>query len=193
MAELETTVTETTETVDTAVTETETVESPESAELAKLRADLARQKAALDKATKEAGDYKKQLRAKQSAEEVAAEEAKALQQSMQEELEQLRKEKAVAGTTAKVMSFIGDDSVASQVAEYLYGAEDVDAALTAIQKAWTAKEKALRLEYGKIPAPGAGAADGPTITKEQLDAMNYTERAKFAMEHSDEYNKLMGR
>lgn len=193
MAELETTVTETNETVDTAATETETVESTESAELAKLRADLARQKAALDKATKEAGDYKKQLRAKQSAEEVAAEEAKALQQSMQEELEQLRKEKAVAGTTAKVMSFIGDDSVAGQVAEYLYGAEDVDAALTAIQKAWTAKEKALRLEYGKIPAPGAGAADGPTITKEQLDAMNYTERARFAMEHSDEYNKLMGR
>lgn len=183
MAELETTVTETVETVETA----------ESDEIAKLRADLAKQKAALDKATKEAGDYKKQLRAKQSAEEVANEEAKALQQSMQEELEQLRKEKAVASMTMRVMSFVGDDAASAHVAESLYGAENVDAAITAIEKAWTAKEKALRLEYGKIPAPGAGAGDGPTMTKEQLNGLSYMDRLKFANEHPDEYNTLMGR
>lgn len=193
MAELETTVTETTETVDTTPSAQEETETTESAEIAKLRADLAKQKAALDKATKEAGDYKKQLRAKQSAEEVAQEEAKALQQSMQEELEQLRKEKAVAATTAKVMAFVSDDIVSAQVAEYLYGAEDVDAALTAISKAWTAKEKALRLEYGKIPAPGAGASDGPTITKEQLDGLGYKDRLEFANKYPDEYERLMGR
>lgn len=191
MAELETTTTETVETVET--TEPTTTETTESAELAKLRADLAKQKAALDKATKEAGDYKKQLRAKQSAEEVAQEEAKALQQSMQEELEQLRKEKAVAATTTRVMSFINDNAAAGQVAEYLYGAEDADAAIAAIEKAWTAKEKALRQEYGKIPAPGAGVGDGPTLTKEQLDGLGYMDRLKFATEHPDEYNKLMGR
>ena len=193
MAELETTVTETTETVDNTLSAQEETETTESAEIAKLRADLAKQKAALDKATKEAGDYKKQLRAKQSAEEVAQEEAKALQQSMQEELEQLRKEKAVAATTAKVMAFVGDDTVSAQVAEYLYGAEDIDAALTAIQKAWTAKEKALRLEFGKIPAPGAGASDGPTITKEQLDGLGYKDRLEFATKYPDEYERLMGR
>lgn len=193
MAELETTVTETTETVDNTLSAQEETETTESAEIAKLRADLAKQKAALDKATKEAGDYKKQLRAKQSAEEVAQEEAKALQQSMQEELEQLRKEKAVAATTAKVMAFVGDDAVSAQVAEYLYGAEDVDAAVMAIQKAWTAREKALRLEFGKIPAPGAGASDGPTITKEQLDGLGYKDRLEFATKYPDEYERLMGR
>ena len=165
----------------------------ENTELARLRAEMAKQKAALDKATKEAGDYKKQLRAKQSAEEVAAEEAKALQQSMQEELQQLRKEKAVAATTAKIIPMVGDNEVAGQIAEYLYGAEDVDAALTAIQKAWTAKEKALRLEYGKVPPPGAGGSDGPTITREQLDALRFPERVKFMNEHPDEYERLMGR
>ena len=91
------------------------------------------------------------------------------------------------------MGFIGDEGVANTVAEYLYGADDVDSALTAIQKAWTAKEKALRLEFGKIPAPGVGAGDGPTITREQLDGMPYLERVKFANEHPDEYNRLMGR
>ena len=175
-------------------TEPETTENgSDTAELSKLKAELAKQKAALDKATKEAAESKRALRAKQSAEEVAAEEAKALQQSMQEELEQLRKEKAVSVITAKAMTFVGDNDIASQVAEYLYGAEDADAALTAIQKVWTAKEKALRLEYGKIPAPGVGGSDGPTVTKDQLNAMNYMQRIEFANKHPEEYEALMGR
>ena len=173
--------------------ETQEAESPETSEIAKLKAELAKQKAANDKLAKEAGDARKQLRAKQSAEEVAAEEAKARQEAMEEELKQLRREKAVASTTAKVLSLVGDNEVAGQIAEYLYGSEDVDAALGALQKAWTAKEKALRLEFGKIPAPGVGASDGPMITREQLDGMKYVERAKFAKEHPDEYRKLMGR
>ena len=192
MAELETTATETTESTATEVS-AEVESTAESAEIAKLKADLAKQKAALDKATKEAAESKRALRAKQSAEEVAQEEAKALQQSMQEELEQLRKEKAVAAITTKAVTFVGSTEVAAELAEYLYGAEDADAALTAIQKAWAAKEKALRLEYGKIPAPGAGSSDGPTITKDQLDSMSYLDRLKFRNEHLEEYEKLMGR
>lgn len=164
-----------------------------SAETAKLNAEMAKLKAALDKATKEAGDAKKALRAKQSAEEAAAEEAKEQQEAQAKELAELRKKFAVAETSKKVMGFVGDETAASEVAEYLYGAEDVDAALALINKAWTAKEKALRLEYGKIPAPGAGASDGPTLTKEQLDSLSYKERVKFANEHPTEYNKIMGR
>ncbi len=192
MAELDTNVsTETTAEVEAETTETET--NQESAEVARLKAEMAKQKAALDKAMKEAGDVRKQLRAKQSAEEVAQEEAKAQQEALMQELETLRREKAVAAITAKAVPFVGSNEAAAELAEYLYGAEDADAALTAIQKAWTAKEKALRLEYGKIPAPGVGGADGPTITREQLDAMKFPERAKFAKEHPEEYNKLFGR
>ena len=123
----------------------------ESAEIAKLKADLAKQKAALDKATKEAGDYKKALRAKQSEEEVAAEEKRAQDEARDKELAELRKKFAVAETSKKVMGFVGDEAISNSVAEYLYGAEDVDAAIAAFQKAWTAKEKALRQEFGKIP------------------------------------------
>ena len=171
MAELDTNVsTETSQEVD--VETTETAEAKESAELTRLKAEMAKQKAALDKATKEAAEAKRSLRAKQSAEEVAQEEAKAQHEALMQELETLRKEKSVAAMTAKIVPFVGDNDVSAQIAEYLYGAEDADAALTAIQKAWTAKEKALRLEYGKIPAPGAGGADGPLITKEQLDSID---------------------
>ena len=194
MAELDTNVNVETAETDVPAVETKVEQNnQESSEIAKLRSELAKQKIALDKATKEASEAKKSLRAKQSAEEVAAEEAKALQQSMEEELKQLRKEKAVAAVTSKVMPLVGDTEVAGQVAEYLYGAEDADAALAAIQKAWTAKEKALRLEYGKIPAPGVGSGDGTTVTREQLDKMSYKERVEFAYNHHDEYEKLMGR
>lgn len=173
--------------------ETNVETTNESAEIAKLKAEMAKLKSANDKLAKENADKTKQIRAKQSAEEAAAEEAKEQQEAQAKELAELRKKFAVAETSKKVMSFIGDETVSSEVAEYLYGAEDIDAALAAINKAWTAKEKALRLEFGKIPAPGVGASDGPTLTKEQLDAMGYMERAKFANEHPVEYNKLMGR
>ena len=186
MAELdETTVVETTENE----VETET----ENTELSKLRAELAKQKAALDKATKEAAESKRALRAKQSAEEAAAEEAKEAQEARDKELAELRKKFAVADTSKKVMAFLGDETIATQVAEYLYGAEDIDAALTAIQKAWTAKEKGLRLEYGKIPKPTAGETEGSGLTKAELDAMTYKQRVEFANKFPDEYAKLMGR
>ncbi len=191
MAELDTN--QTVESNDSTTETTAETTQTDNAELASLKAELARQKAALDKATKEAGDYKKQLRAKQTAEEAAAEEAKTQQEALMKELKTLRKERAVASTTAKILPLVGDNIVAGQIAEYLYGADDVDSALAAIQKAWTAKEKALRLEFGKIPAPGVGGSDGPTVTKQQLDAMTYVDRVKFANEHPDEYNKLMGR
>lgn len=132
-------------------------EAPENEELAKLKAELARYKESVNKLTKEAGDAKKALRAKQSAEEIAAEEKKAQDEARDKEIEELRKEVARTKTVKTVMGKLGtDEEVSGKIAEYLYGAEDADAALTEIQRAWTAREKALKLEYGRIPAPGAG-------------------------------------
>ena len=175
------------------VEETEETAPQENAEIARLRAELEKQKAAFDKAAKEAGDYKKQLRAKQSAEEIAAEEKRAQDEARDKELAELRKRFAVAETSKRVMSFVGDEEVSNTIAEFLYGAEDVDGAIDAFNKAWIAREKKLRLEYGKIPAPGVGSSDGVTITREQLDSMRFPDRVKFANEHPDEYEKLMGR
>lgn len=162
-------------------------------ELAKLRAELAKQKAAIDKATKEASEYKKALRQRQSAEEIAAEEKRIADEARDKELNELRKRFAVAETSKKVMSFVGDEQISNSVAEYLYGAEDIDGAIDAINKAWIAREKKLRMEFGRLPAPGVGSTEGSTVTKEQLNAMSYTERVNFANTHPDEYNKLMGR
>lgn len=132
-----------------------------AAEIARLRAEVAKQKRAIDDATKEAAKYKRDLRAKQSAEEIAAEEKKAEAEKAAQEIEELRREVAKTKAVKAVMSKLGtDEDVSGKVAEYLYGAEDIDAALTEIQRAWAAKEKALKLEYGRVPPPGAGGAGG---------------------------------
>ena len=193
MAELETTATETTEVATTTQPDVTTEETTENAEIARLKRELAAQINKNDALAKENATQRKQIRARQSAEEIAAEEKRVAEEAMQNELTELRKRFAVAENSKKIMGFVGDEAVASQMAEYLYGAEDIDAALTAFQKAWAAKEKALRLEYGKIPAPGVGSSEGVTVTKAQLDAMGYMDRLKFANEHPDEYNRLMGR
>ena len=156
-------------------------------------AEIARLKAALDKATKEAAENKRALREKLSAEEAAAAEAKERQEATERELEELRRKVSLGEVSKRVIAFVGDESTANTIAEALYGSANADAAVAAFEKAWTAKEKALRLEYGKIPKPGVGSGDGPTVTKEQLNAMTLPERTEFAAKHPDEYNKLMGR
>lgn len=175
------------------VTETETTSTNESAEIAKLRAEMAKQKAALDKATKEAAESKRALRAKQSAEEIAAEEKRVADEEREKKLAEYEKRFTVAESAKKVMTFVGDEASANTVAEYLYGATDVDGAIDALNKAWMAREKKLRAEFGRLPAPGAGGSEGNSLTKNQLNAMTYTERVKFANEHPDEYERLMGR
>lgn len=143
-------------------TEQQTAENPE---IARLKAELAKQKAAIDKATKEASDYKKLLRAKQSEEEIAAEEKRIADEARDNELADLRKRFAVAEIGKKVMALGGGVEESERIAELLYGAEDVDAALTQIGKVFDAREKALRLEFGKIPPPGVG---GTETSKETL-------------------------
>ena len=51
-----------------------------------------------------------------------------------------------------------DEDSAGKIAECMSGCEDIDNALLLIKQAWDAREKALKLEYGKIPGPGAGGS-----------------------------------
>ena len=181
--------------VETTGAETQEAEGvgAENAEIARLKAEIARQKAAVDKATKEAADAKRSLRAKQTEEEAAAEEKRVADEERDRKLAEYEKRFAIADAAKEVMKFVDDPTAVDVVAESLYGATDLGKAIAALNKAWVAKENKLKLSYGKIPAPGVGSSVGGTITKAQLDAMGYNERLKFATEHPQEYNELMGR
>lgn len=129
-----------------------------NAEIARLKAELAKNKDALNNATKEAGDLRKELRSKMTQEQIDAEEKAEAAQKTAKELEDLRRQVAKGNTVKTVMGKLGlDEDAAGNLADHLYGAADIDNALLEIQRAWQAKEKALKLEYGKVTGPGAGA------------------------------------
>ena len=138
--------------------EGESVPDARDAEIARLKAEMAKQKSALDNATKEAGNLRKELRSKMTQEQLEAETKKEQEEQSATELADLRKEVAKGKTVKSVMGKLGlDEESAGTLADALYGAEDVDNVLLLMQKAWQAREKALKLEYGKVTAPGAGA------------------------------------
>ena len=128
------------------------------AEIARLKAEMAKQKAALDKATKEAGDARKALKAKMTQEEIDAANKQEAEEKAAKELDELRREVAKGKTVKSVMGKLGlDEDSAGNLADALYGAADVDNVLLLMQKAWQVKETALRKEFGKVTGPGAGA------------------------------------
>ena len=151
--------------------------------------EIARLKAALDKATHEAAEAKRNLRAKQTAEEQKAEEEREKQEAIENELKELRKQASVSNISKRVLSFVGDETVSNTIAEALYGAEDIDTAIDEFNRAWIAREKKLKLEYGKIPAPGVGE-DAPKITKEDFRNMSYKERLDFKSKYPEAYQSL---
>ena len=145
-----------------------------NAQLEQMKLDMAKQKAALDAATSEAGKYRKELQARKTQEEIDADNKKEAEEKTAKELAELRKEVAKAKSTKSVMAKLGvDENAAGKIAESLIGCENVDNALLLIQQAWTAREKALRLEFGKIPGPGAGGS-----SEEDAEEKAAIERAK---------------
>ena len=127
------------------------------AEIARLNAEMLKLKAAMDKAASEAATAKKALKSKMTAEEIAAKEKEEADQQTAKELEELRKLVARNEAVKSVMGKLNlGEEAATSLADCLYGAADIDNALLELQKAWQAREKALKLEYGKITGPGAG-------------------------------------
>jgi len=137
-----------------------------ASQLEQTKAELARMKAAFDKAAHESSERKKELdeaqktlKAKMTAEEIAAQEKKEADEKRDREFAELQKKVAKAEGTKNVMAKLGvDEDAAGKIAESMIGCDNPDNALLLIQQAWTAKEKALRLEFGKIPGPGAGGS-----------------------------------
>lgn len=82
-------------------------------------ADKQRLKDAFNKASSEAAEYKRQLRAKETAEETAKREQAEAQQRLMDELNTLRKEKAINAYTANYMSIGYDVETAKALASTL--------------------------------------------------------------------------
>ena len=168
-----------------------------NAEIERLKTEIANQKKALDKATHEASENKKamnkaqaELKAKMTQEEIDAQAKQEAAQQAAQELEDLRREVAKGKTVKSVMGKLGlDEESAGNLADHLFGAADIENALLEIQKAWQAKEAALKKEFGRITGPGAGGdsnspqARAIKMAQELGKARNaVTEQAKKALD-----------
>ena len=128
----------------------------ESYEIEPSGPEIQKWKDAVSRANSEAAEYKKQLRAKQTDDEAKAKE------EMMQELETLRKDKAISGYRAKFLELGYDAQSASDAAEALQGGEfdKVFAAQAAFVEA--VKKSAVAGALDKQP----GLTSGDPVGKE---------------------------
>ena len=164
-------------------------------ELAQLKADMARNKNALDKALREKGEITKRLREKQTAEEAEAE-AKAEAEAARAERE-AEMERKIATYEAKSMfaemGLVGKD-LETAVQAKIDG--DEKTVYSVIVKYFENKyESALKTKesewLGNRPQVNVGVGEnGTALTKEQFSNMSYKERMELKSKDIETYNKL---
>lgn len=127
-------------------------------------------KAQFDKVSSELAAVKKQLRTKMTEDEQAKADREAADQKVQEELESLRREKALSTHKASYLAMGYDEKTAEAAATAMVDGDN-DALFAAMRKHSEATEKALRAEILKdTPKPPAGEpgddeSDGVKLAK----------------------------
>lgn len=183
-------VTETTETSveqESAVQETTPTVEELSAQIAQLTADRDKYKSANDKLSKESADYKRQLRAKQTAEEQQAEEQAEAQRIRDEQFEEM-KARLNRSEAEKAYKSVTDEKMVESLIDAVSDA-DHNAIAGILEKYANAKVKEAQAEWMKSrPRVNIGGEGG--ITKEQFDAMSMAEKSKLYRENKAEYDRL---
>ena len=176
-------------------TATETVSTPDAADLLKqiadLKAELNRNKKARDKALSEVGEYKKQLRAKMTADEQAEierQEAEAEQKAYVASLETFKK---TAEATARYALQGMNQEMATQAANAEISG-DMDLLADIQRKHAQQMVKDAQAEWLKSrPELNAGGGSGAKVTQEQFDKMGMIERTKLYNESPEVYKALL--
>ena len=160
-------------------------------QIADLKVELNKNKKARDKALSEVGEYKKQLRAKMTADEQAEIERQEAEEQRKEYVQSLEKFKQVAEATARYALQGMNQELAKQAADAEISG-DMDA-LADIQKKHTQQVlKNAQAEWLKSRPPiNAGGNDGVKITQEQFDKMGMVERTRLLNESPDVYKTLL--
>lgn len=145
-----------------------------------------------NKVSSEAADYKKQLRASKSEAELKAlEEAERIER-LEAENKQLKAARDIADNAKQLVAIGYDDKTATEVAKALL--EGDTATVIKLQGAFVDAQKkaAIAAEVKNMPTPPSSGTGGSVITKEQFDAMGYTDRLNLFNENPELYKELSG-
>lgn len=135
-------------------------------------------KSVFDKTASELADVKKQLKAKMSEDEIKEAERQAAEQSLREEIESLRKYKAISEHTARLLEIGYAADLAADTAKALVEG-DMEKVFKNQQKHIENVKKAERAAaLGRTPEPPAGGSNA-VVDKASFDALSSAEQIEF--------------
>lgn len=169
----------------TAETTTE-VELSAEEKLQQTMVELAKLKKSFDKASSEASTYKKQLREKLSADEIALQE----NAEKEEKLNQLLKENTIAKLEKGFLTLGYSGELATKAATAQFE-NDVDELFKIQKEHQDSFAKKIEAEWLKNrPEANMGTGEsGSTVTKEEFDRYGYLQKVEFKQKHPLTYKK----
>lgn len=159
-------------------------------QVAQLKVQNAKLKKENDKATSEAAGYKKQLREKQTAEEIALQEKAEKEAEREEQFQKLLRENTITKFEKNFLALGYPADLAAKAATAQCD-NDTDELFSIQQTFIEAKEKAMKADWMKsMPKPPAGNDDCP-VSKEQFRKMKYSERVAFKQKYPEMYKEYV--
>lgn len=155
-------------------------------------AELERYKNATSKANSEAAEYKRKLKAlEEKASEGASDTEKQITE-LKEQIETLNREKLISERKASFLKVGMNEETAGKCSEAFTNG-DGEAFFKAMDSFIVEHDKAFKAELLKsTPRPEGEGGKAPEMTKEKLRKLSIGERAQFAHDYPEEYNKLYG-
>ena len=157
-------------------------------------ADLEKHKEATNKATHEAAELKKQLKAMQDQQKTGNNKADETIARLQEQVNELTRQNTISSYTAQFVA-LGYDSELAAATAIATADGDVATVFENQRKFLEQHDKDTKANILKqTPKPGQGGTQkqAPAMTLEKFRRLPQAERMKFAAEYPDEYAKLYG-
>lgn len=149
------------------------------------------EKKLFDKVSSELAAKKKELQAKLTDDEAAKQKEQEERETMQRELDALRRESAVAKHKAKLIGLGYEESLAEETAEAMADG-NLDKVFVNQKKHLDAFEKKVRADLLKDTPKPVPDGEGKVMTLEELRKMLPQERLTFSETHPEEYKELYG-
>lgn len=157
-------------------------------------ADLERHKEATNKATHEAAELKKQLKALQDQQKTGNNKADETIARLQEQVNELTRQNTISSYTAQFVA-LGYDSELAAATAIATADGDVATVFENQRKFLEQHDKDTKANILKqTPKPGQGGTQkqAPAMTLEKFRKLSQLERIKFAADYPEEYSKLYG-
>lgn len=176
------------ETVENNESNAQADEISKDEQIQKLLLENAKLKRATDKATSEASSFKKQLREKQSADEIALQEKAEREAQREEQFQALVRENNINKMEKNFLALGYSSEQASKAATAQVDG-DTDALFKIQAEVQQTMLKAQKAEWLKsVPQINAGVGEEkPNISREQFEKLSYAEEREFKSKYPETY------